>query len=245
MALSDAYLDNTVRRYTVDCVYFGIQNGNIDANAVSNTSNDFTVEWQAAANPAVYTTVYTAAAPGGFGASCSEAWSSYIKPALSSAAMFAGPTKTACANAGFNTSNVSELTKCKQLIGDYVNVVSNNGVAMDATQFMRQSYMAEVLYNLVQGGDTDKAMTATANRNTVTSMIGTGMMANEWIPVIRAVVTACLAMCVVAVLFFIYSNPARRGSLQNRAGFVCMAYLLGGDRQHGPSTGRQNGRKSV
>lgn len=206
IALSDTYLDNTVRRYTVDCVYFGIQNGNIDANAVSNTSTDFTVEWQAAANPAVYTTVYTAAAPGGFGASCSEAWSSYIKPALNSAAMFAGPTRTACANAGFNTSNVSELTKCKQLIGDYVNVVSNNGVAMDATQFMRQSYMAEVLYNLVQGGDTDKAMTATANRNTVTSMIGTGMMANEWIPVIRAVVTA-VAIGLVPIVFLFIPTP--------------------------------------
>jgi hypothetical protein len=111
--------------------------------------------------------------------------------------------KYVCANAGFRVTDPQEYAKCQTTIADYVEYLYDGAVTVSLAIYLRQTYMAQTFNAVLQSNNPDLPLQVLANRNTLTSALGVGLMANEWLPVVRAVVTAvAIALAPLVVIFF-------------------------------------------
>ena len=94
--------------------------------------------------------------------------------------------------------------------------------------------IAQRLATVITNGGVDQAVMMKGNTNTMSTMYGTGIMANEWIPIIRAVVTA-VAIGILPVSGHIYSNGSWRQSYRYDQWLFYLAYNMGGDGCDHPS----------
>jgi conjugal transfer mating pair stabilization protein TraG len=137
--------------------------------------------------------------------SCSEAWTN-LQGYFSDPLNMGDTIRYACANAGFNVDNAGELTKCTEIISNYASYVEGGVFTIPAANFMRQVYMAEVLNDMLLDANPDLAVKGLASRSIMTGGVGMGIVANEWLPVARAVITA-VAIGLIPVLVIFLPTP--------------------------------------
>lgn len=207
LKIRDQYIDESLKRYTKDCLFFELQRPGtaLSVNDITSTSTDFMTQFAQAANPAVFTVWYSEADKTGSTLSCADAWTN-LQTYFSDPVNMGDTIRYACANAGFNVDNAGELTKCTEIISNYASYVQGGTFAIPAPNFMRQVYMAEVLNDMLLDANPDLAVKGLASRNIMTGGLGMGIVANEWLPVARAVITA-VAIGLIPVLVIFIPTP--------------------------------------
>ncbi len=222
--LSDQYMNLSLQNYVQDCVFFEMQRPGtiLDMNQLASNS-DFLPIFNEAASGAIYTTYYTAANPSGTAMNCSAAWA-FIQGVLTNPNSFTGSINARCADSGFDPTIPTELANCQSLIANTVNWLE--GASYAATDVFRQTVMAQTISNAATQASPDTAMSMMANKNAGTSMMGTAAMANQWLPIIRAVLTAT-AFCMIPLLALFVPTPLFSKALGATIGFFLWITVWG------------------
>lgn len=213
----DNYLRTSVVRYVKDCVTFELMRPGttLSLDDMRNTTTDFMTNLAQAVNPSVYTVYYDATTPSGTSMSCTAAWGN-LQPILAATTSYDEATRKMCSKALFDPSNATELTTCKNLLSNTLDFAS--GTTYTPETIIRQREIAETLYNFYFQDDPEVAALIEANRNITSSGIGLGITMNEWIPIIKAILTA-ISLGILPFLSLLLPTPALGKALSVMAGF--------------------------
>lgn len=222
--LTDQYLNTSLQNYVTDCVFFEMQRPGttLDMNVLSNNA-DFMPIFQQAASPAIYTTYYDSANESGFSETCSVAWTD-IQTAINDPTQYTSSIASRCADAGYDPTIPSELTACQSAISNTVNWLEASSYS--ATDVFRQFLIAQTVSNAAISASPDTAMQMLATKNAATGMMGTAVMANQWIPVIKALMVS-VAFCMVPLLALFVPTPIFPKALGAMVGFFLWITVWG------------------
>ncbi len=190
--LKNTNATHSMRKYVENCVLFELARPGPPAPGftyedLSSNATDYLALFASAQNPAIYTTYYDAANPQGVTKSCTEAWTS-LNAFYSDATNYTNSLKGACSKALFSPANASEMTRCKDLVASTIKNVT--GVAVTPEQVVRQGDISRILFEVVKDGAPETAMAIMTNRGVASSGTAFFVAANEWIPGMRAAITA-------------------------------------------------------
>ena len=195
LKLPNQYIDKSLRKYIDDCLFFELMRPgtSLSVNDINSTSTDFLTEFSQAVHPSIFTVWYddNPLDRTGTTVTCTQSWTN-LQTYLINPGNFTDMINYTCANSGFNKNDLNEMIKCRNTIRAYIDVVFGAAMGVTEEQFLRQAYMASVLSDVLLKNDPDLALRAIANRDMMMDGIGAGVVANEWLPIIRAVVTSAV-----------------------------------------------------
>lgn len=190
ITLANKNLTNNLKRYIRDCVFFELARPGTTLNANDFMNNtDYMSLFGEAVNPSVFTVYYSDTKPEGETCSCTVAWAN-ISTDLNNQATFESTTKETCANIGFDPTVPAEYNRCQEIMTNTISYLW--GASYDITQVTRQVAITEAINDTVIGASPDTVASLIASRDTGTAWLSGGMMANEFVPVLRAVLTAIM-----------------------------------------------------
>jgi len=215
--LPDAYMTASLDRYIRDCVTFEIQRPGslINLDTLLNATVDIRSQLAQAVNPAVFTVFYDAAYPNGVTMSCTDAWNGRLNPYLVEA-NFDPSVQSVCSEAGINVANAAEYLACRNIAATHIGFASSAGITPN--NLIMQAVLSNMISDAVLYADPDTAAKVLANRQQVSTGIGLGLMASEWLPVARAVVTA-IAVGLLPFVVLLIPTPLSGRALQLMLGF--------------------------
>ena len=201
----DQYSRNSMIRYVKDCVSFELMRPGtaLSLDELRNTSTDFLNNLAQAVNPSVYTVFYDAANPAGVPMSCTQAWTR-LQPLYANPANYTEAIRKLCSKAYFDPDNAAELATCKNLISSTLNLTT--GTPVTPERIIQQRQIAEILYTFYFQDDIETSVLMESDRKIASSGLGIGLTMNEWIPVIRAVMSA-IAIGIIPFLVLFLPTP--------------------------------------
>jgi conjugal transfer mating pair stabilization protein TraG len=201
----DNHARTSMIRYVKDCVTFELMRPgtSLSLDDLRNTSGDFLTELAQAVNPSVFTVYYDAANPAGTAMSCTQAWNN-LRPIYATAANYDEAIRKVCSKAYFDPDNAVELATCRDQITS--TLAFTTGSAVTPERIIQQRQIAEILYGFYFQDDYETAMLMESGRRITTSGLGIGLTMNEWIPIIRAIMTA-IAIGVIPFLVLFLPTP--------------------------------------
>jgi hypothetical protein len=212
--LSDKNVQASLRKYTEDCVMFELQRPGTTLTINAFASNtDFGALFSQAASPAIYTTYYDSS--GDSTMTCAQSWTN-IQANLSASGAFDESLRSRCAEAGFDPTIPAELTQCQDTLADTVNWLQ--GATYAAVDVHRQMLFGQTMNDVLTQASPDVAMAVLASRNTGSALVGTGVTANQWIPAVRAVITAVTIGLIPFLVIFI-PTPLMSKAVLTMCGF--------------------------
>lgn len=209
----DYYLERSVRKYYTDCSVLALTEPayNFDLNQLkSGTTNLFALLGELR-SPAEFTEFYDVANKGGISVTCQDAWDVYLQPALSTAATYTPMLNTVCRKSGFNPADANQIARCQTLLGQ--QNVSVYNIAGDHVHFLRNAALATAIANSLQDENPDVGLRALTNRAVLTEGIGIAQAANEWLPTVRATVTAIVFGLFPLLIVFLVTPLAPKSLL--------------------------------
>ncbi|MBM9514074.1 conjugal transfer protein TraG N-terminal domain-containing protein [Desulfogranum marinum] len=185
----DNHARTSMIRYIKDCVTFELlrPGSTIDLDTMRNSSTNFLTQLAGAQNPAIYTVYYDSVHPEGQSLTCTAAWNR-IQPIYANPANYDEAIKRACSKAHFDPNSTVEMNTCENLIRSTMLHVT--GTAQTPERLIQQRQIAEILYNFYYMDDYETSVLMEADRKIVSTGMGIGITMNEWIPIIRAIMTA-------------------------------------------------------
>lgn len=185
----DNHARTSMIRYIKDCVTFELlrPGSTISLDTMRNNSTNFLTELSNAQNPAIYTVYYDSANPEGQTMTCTQAWNQ-LQPIYANPTNYDEAIKRACAKAHFDPNSTTEMQRCEALISTTMLHVTGNSYTPD--RLIQQRQIAEVLYNFYYQDDYETSVLMESDRKIVATGMGIGITMNEWIPIIRAIMTA-------------------------------------------------------
>jgi hypothetical protein len=215
--LPDAYMTGSLDRYIRDCVTFEILRPGslINLNTLLNTTSDMRALFAEAVHPSIYTVIFDAANPNGVTMSCTEAWNNHLSGYINEANL-APSVQAMCSDAGINVANADEYMACQQIAANHIAFASS--AAITPNNLIMQAVLSNMLSDAVLYADPDTAAKIIANRQQVSTGVGLGLMASEWLPVAKAVVTA-IAVGLLPFVVLLLPTPLSGRSLQLVLGF--------------------------
>lgn len=213
----DAYAKQSMATYFKDCVMFEMvrPGTTFSADTMLYGTSDFLPELAKANSPAVFTVYYDAANPQGQTMTCQDAWSN-IFPIYNNAATFTDAVRSVCGASMFDPNNAAELNTCRSLISD--TLTQTTGMAVTPENFVRQASLTNLIFQVLDQADPQTAMLLQANRQVVSSGLGMAAAMNEWLPVMRAIMTA-VAIGLIPFLALFLPTPLLGKALSVMAGF--------------------------
>lgn len=213
----DYYLKSSLIRYTKDCVSFELMRSgtSLTLDGMRNSTTDLISDLAQGSNMAVYTVYYDAASPEGSAETCAAAWTS-LHAILINTSTYTPAVSKLCGDSYFDPSSATEMTKCKNLVSDTSQAML--GSAISAVDLIKYRQVSEVLYNLYYQDDTELATLYEASRNLVASGMGMGITMNEWIPIIKAVLTS-VVVGLLPFLALLFPTPLLGKALGTIVGF--------------------------
>ena len=201
----DNYARTSMIRYVKDCVTFELMRPGTDLSLddLRNNTTDFLDNLDEAVNPAVYTVYYDSITPEGTTVTCTEAWSR-LRPIYDNPNNYDEAIKKVCSKAYFDPSNAVELNTCKALLTSTLNFTT--GATVTPEKIIQQRQIAEILYNFYYQDDYETAVLMESNRKITSTGLGIGLTMNEWIPIMRAVMTS-IAIGVIPFLVLFLPTP--------------------------------------
>lgn len=201
----DNYVRTSMIRYVKDCVTFELlrPGTNLSLDDLRNNSTDFLNELGQAVNPSVYTVYYDATNPEGSTVTCTNAWAS-LRPIYANPGNYTEALKKVCSKAFFDPTSAVEMNTCKTLLSSTLNFTT--GSAVTPEKLIQQRQIAEILYNFYYQDDYETSVLMESNRKITSSGLGIGITMNEWIPIIRAIMTA-IAIGVIPFLVLFLPTP--------------------------------------
>ena len=198
------YARTSMIRYVKDCVTFELlrPGTTLSLDDIRNNTSDFLVDLSAAVNPAIYTVYYDAVHPEGTNVTCTDAWNS-LQPIYANPSNYDEAIKKVCSKAYFDPSNAVELNTCKTLLTSTLNFTT--GTATTPEKIIQQRQISEILYNFYFQDDYETSMLMESNRKITSTGLGIGLTMNEWIPIIRAVMTAIAIGVIPFLVLFLFT----------------------------------------
>jgi hypothetical protein len=231
LPIGDEYLMMSLDKYNEKCVLFEmtLPTARISHEEVKNQAIDFVPIWERANNPAIYTIYYDDANRGGITVTCRDAWNGNgsvagIKSQALDMNSIEKGFKGVCGAVGFDANDAMQYQRCRELIGNYADFIHNGNYGAD--NFARQSAIAKSLEYTLLRLNPDISTAAQIARNSMTSGIGMGIAANEWIPITRAVFTAIFLGLIPVIALMIPTGLAGR-AIGYMAGFFVWLTLWG------------------
>ncbi len=211
------YARTSMIRYVKDCVTFELLRPGtaLSLDDLRNNTSDFLVDLSSAVNPAVYTVYYDSVHPEGTTVTCTDAWNS-LQPIYANPNNYDEAIKKVCSKAYFDPANAVELNTCKTLLTSTLNFTT--GTATTPEKIIQQRQIAEILYNFYFQDDYETSMLMESNRKITSTGIGIGLTMNEWIPIIRAIMTA-IAIGVIPFLVLFLFTPVVGKAISVMFGF--------------------------
>jgi len=200
--LADKNIHNNLREYVDKCLFFELTRPGttITINDLANNT-DFIPIFEQAMNPAIYTVYYSDAHPEGETMQCSAAWPA-IAADITNVGNYTIPLREMCANAGFDPTNPTEFNTCQETLSDTTNYLWS--AAYENVLVLRQTLMSETINDVVMSASPDTAVKILASRNTGNQWLSSGMVANDFIPVLKAALTA---IAIAMIPFFVMFIP--------------------------------------
>ena len=198
--LADKNIHNNLKEYVDKCLLFELTRPGttLTINQLANNT-DFIPLFEQGMNPAIYTIYYSAAHPEGVTMQCSLAWPG-IAADISLVGNYTAPLKEMCAAAGFDPTNATEFNQCQETLSNTTNYLW--GAAYENILVLRQVLMSETINDVITSASPDTAIRILASRNTGNQWLSSGMVANDFIPILRAALTAiAIGMIPFFVLF--------------------------------------------
>jgi hypothetical protein len=216
--LDDGYIGQATEHYIQDCVMFELSRpGTTLSMSAFLSGNDLLSAFGQAANPAVYT-LWFADSDGyrtGVSETCDVAFTN-IQSYYSDTNITDKWLTANCGTLGFNTTDTTQLTQCKQIIQD--SALYTTGSSMTANKFMQQAALSAFLNNVAMNGGVEQSIKAVGNGNMMSSLYGMGIMANEYMPLIRSIVTAVAISLLPFIVLFSATSIVGR-AMRMAAGF--------------------------
>lgn len=213
----DNYARTSMIRYIKDCVTFELlrPGTTLSLDNLRNTSTDFLTDLAQAVNPAVFTVYYDSANPAGTALSCTAAWNN-LRPIYANPTNYNESIKKVCSKSYFDPSNATELTTCQNLLSNTVNFTT--GSTYTPARIIQQRQIAEILYNFYYQDDYETSIRMESDRKITSSGLGLGVTMNEWIPIIRAIMTA-VAIGIIPFLALFLPTPILGKAVSLLVGF--------------------------
>ena len=213
----DANVKASMVSYIKDCVTFELTRPGttLTLDDLKNTSTDFLIDLGKAVNPMVYTRYFDTLTPEGINITCTEAWNR-LRPLYANPAFYDDAIKAVCSKAFFDPASQAEITTCKTLLTDTLNYTT--GTATTPEKLIQQRQIAEILYDFYFKEDYETAMLMEADRKIVSTGLGVGLTMNEWIPILRAIMTA-VAIGVIPFLVLFLPTPIAGKAASVMVGF--------------------------
>lgn len=220
--LLNKYLDASTTKYIEDCVMFEINRPGstlLISDIMNNTGTgkDLWTLFQLAASPAINTTYYDASSQNGTVMGCDTAYAT-ITTVLNDNSINSLPDliNARCSSAGFNMADIDEANRCRQILG--ATLQWTTGSTVNADKYFQQTAMAQKLHDVIQNGNSNQAIAAQANIGVMSNTSAMWVIANEYLPIIRAVVT-CVTVGLMPFLLLFITTPIGTKSLALLAGF--------------------------
>ncbi|WP_172399759.1 conjugal transfer protein TraG N-terminal domain-containing protein [Geothermobacter hydrogeniphilus] len=200
-SIPDTYLNQNLDDYIDKCVAYEVDTpgSTLTVEELRRGTTDFRTALGKANNPALTTVVYSAANPQGSVATCADAWSTTILPGLNNATTFDAAIDEICAKTGYDPATPASRQKCQTAIQD---VLDDLGVISTTTDFARQALLAKRLHEVFRSGNT----AALTNYKFMVNAKGTMVAMNEWLPIMKGVLTA-IALSMVPILALFLPTP--------------------------------------
>lgn len=139
-----------------------------------------------------------------------------LKPIYNTPAFFNDAVKTTCGASLFDPANAAELAICKNLITNTLSQTTAAGVAPE--DFIRQASLSRLIFQVLDQAAPQSAMLMQADRQVVSSGLGMAAAINEWLPVMRAIMTA-VAIGLIPFLALFLPTPLMSKAVSVMAGF--------------------------
>ncbi len=213
LTTDDTLMDTSINKYIKDCVSFELTRPgtSLTVDELRRTTSDFRTSLAKADSPAIYTVYYDLTAPQGQTMTCQQAWVN-INTYLGSSAHLEENLKGICAQIGYDTSFASSYQKCKTSLEATFSDLGVSGVTTD--DFIRQAYLSQRLHDVYRSGDT----AAAANYKFLMNASGAMKAANEWLPIMKGVLTA-VALGLVPFLALFIPTPLLGKAISVMLGF--------------------------
>ncbi len=211
------FMRTSMIRYVRDCVSFELTRPGttLTLDDLRNNTTDFLTDLGKAINPSVYTVYYDAAAPEGITVTCSEAWNR-LRPLYASPGNYDEAIRKVCSKASFDPASTIEMNTCKSLFAG--TLAFTTGGAVTPERIIRQRQIAEILYSFYFREDPETAALMESDKRITASGLGVGLTMNEWIPIIRAIMSA-IAIGVIPFLALFLPTPIVGKALSVMFGF--------------------------
>jgi len=195
----DAYLNRTITKFVQECVFFEIARpgSEIDVNNLKSDSVNFLTDvFRKSQNPSVFTVIYTRDDPNGYVASCTNAYQ-HINSAIGQDNQWNDTLLQLCRNVGIDTVNLQD---CRRAVENGLKWLDQDGLwGLTAQGFLRQIYLGKMFADAA-------AQAAPGYEISLTKSTESGVMwitFNQWIPVVRAVVTAISLSAIPFLVLFV------------------------------------------
>jgi|GEM_PF-3930862 conjugal transfer mating pair stabilization protein TraG len=210
-SVMDSYFEQSFRAYLRDCVFFDMSmpNGLVNTNALMSGTADLATELGKADNPAVFTVWYDEDDKGGTTMNCRDAWT-LLNEGYNDVSNMEGALKDVCARSGYNPGDAAQLQQCNTNLSQFISTVAYKGDVSigQLEQYLRQVDMANGLQMALTEANPDAAVKAFSAQNLQQGGVAMGLIAHEWLPVMRAVFTAITFGIMPFVLIFIFFPEA-------------------------------------
>ncbi|MEM4721568.1 MAG: conjugal transfer protein TraG N-terminal domain-containing protein [Candidatus Methanomethylicaceae archaeon] len=215
-------VDMTLARYIQDCLFFELSRSGttLSIQDIRNGTTDLMTALAQSVNPAAYTVVYLNK-PEGETKTCTDAWN-MLSPKLNDPNFFdENVVKAACNSAGFDSSNPLEFSACTTTLNYTLQQIAK-GNPLSYNDFARKTYIALNIEDFVRKNG------AVPLSNYYISQQGstTALVLNQWIPIIKANLTA-LILCLTPFLLIFLPTPLAGRVVAMIAGFFIWITMLG------------------
>jgi conjugal transfer mating pair stabilization protein TraG len=223
--IKDNHLRTSMIRYTKDCVTFELMRPgtSLSLDTLRNDTTDFLLELGKAVSPAIYTVYYDSTHSEGVTKTCTEAWN-LIRPIFANPNNYNEAIKKTCGKAAFDSSNSNEFNTCKDLVTSTIRLTT--GTTVIPEKLIQQRQISEILYTFYYQEDVETAMLMESNRKITSQGAGIGIAMNEWIPIIKAIMTA-IAISMIPFLALFLPTPVVGKALSAMFGFFCFLTIWG------------------
>ncbi len=227
LASGDRTFDMNVDSYISSCVYPALNGsgGGLSYQTVMQGTQDFVTDVfgaPAVQNPAIFVDwMVDGTGPLVPAPSCSDAYT-MITTWMTTQSNIDNMINTTCSASGFSPSDPNQMTQCEQLISGYLQQLSGGNITLGYLGIMKQIYTAERLSDTAKNNGAIDTQSYYQGLNSITSEISL----NEWIPVMKAVITA-IAIGILPFLLVFVTTPLVFKALGAAAGLFVWLTVWG------------------
>lgn len=196
--IADEFVWQSTKSYFTDCVSLATRMPltGLTTDELRNSSTDLVASFAKANLVSLFTTTFSAAAPGGTTATCNAAWAT-LQPQITNVATYTAFEDALCSDAGFDPGSVTQRARCTALMDEVPTLFAGAG---DRYSYLRGAALAQAMEEAMADVNPERAIAAETSRRYIEQSAGVFSVAQEYGPFIRSAFFAA-AISTLPLLF--------------------------------------------